>query len=143
MCLPGYWLQRYACIDVLHRDDVRNWCARLRCKHLEELLCLQRKLLVLLRQTRRERKWDLTTWTCERNGVNLILAFTTSTGTIKERGSRDEKGLHKTWLTGCLLTGAKSGLHDVLRSDWRTGLSLGATFLDIGRTFLEKGVTVQ
>ena len=71
--------------------------------------------------------------------MNLTLAFITSTGNVKERGSRDKKGLHKT----CLLIGANSGLHDVLSSDWRTGLSLGAKFLDIGRTVFEKGVTVQ
>ena len=36
----------------------------------------------------------------------------------------------------------KSDLDDVLRSNWHTGLSSGATFLDIGRTVFEKGVTV-
>ena len=30
----------------------------------------------------------------------------------------------------------------VLRSNWHTGLSSGATLLDIGRTVFEKGVTV-
>ena len=57
-------------------------------------------------------------------------------------GSRDKKALHKTWIALCLLIGKKSDLDDVSRSNWHTGLSSGATFLDIGRTVLEKGVTV-
>ena len=57
-------------------------------------------------------------------------------------GSRGKKNLHKTWLTVCLLIGTNSDLHDVLRRNWRTGLSSGAKLLDVGRTVLEKGVTV-
>ena len=30
----------------------------------------------------------------------------------------------------------------MLRRNWQTGLSSGATFLDIGRTVIEKGVTL-
>ena len=93
-------------------------------------------------ETRRGRKWDLTTWTRERNEVNLALTFTISTCNTTEMGSSDKKDLHKTWLTTCLLIGANSELHEVLRSNWHTGLSSGARFLDIGRTVLEKGVTV-
>ena len=47
-------------------------------------------------ETRRGRKRDLTTWTCERNGLNLTLTFTTLTGHTTEMGSRDKKDLHKT-----------------------------------------------
>lgn len=36
----------------------------------------------------------------------------------------------------------KFRLHDALRNNRQTGLSSGTKFLDIGRTVLEKGVTV-
>ena len=74
--------------------------------------------------------------------MNLTLTFTTSAGDTTEMGSRDKKDLHKTWLTVYLLTETNSGLDDVLRSNWHTGLSSGAKFLDIGRKVFEKGVTV-
>ena len=35
-----------------------------------------------------------------------------------------------------------SDLHDALRNNRQTGLSSGTKFLDIGRTVLEKGVTM-
>ena len=57
-------------------------------------------------------------------------------------GSSDKKYLHKTWLTVCLLIGANSDLHDVLRSNWHTGLSSGVRFLETGRTVFETGLTV-
>ena len=56
-------------------------------------------------ETRRERNKNLTTWTRERNGVNLTLTFTTSTGDTTEIGSLDKK---------CLLIVTNSDLHDVL-----------------------------
>ena len=73
--------------------------------------------------------------------MKLALTFTTLTGDTTEMGSSDKKDLHKTWLTACLLIGANSDLH-VLRSNWHTGLSSGARFLDLGRTVSERGVTV-
>ena len=88
-------------------------------------------------ETRRGRTWDLTTWTGERNGVNLALTFTTSTGYTTEMGSHDKKDLCKTWLTVCLLIGTSSELH-VLSINWHTGLSSGATFLDIGSTIYQR-----
>ena len=87
-------------------------------------------------------KWDLTTWIRKRNGVNLALGFTTWTGDTTEMRSSDKKYLHKTWLTVCLLIGEYSDLHTGLRSNWQTGLPLGAKVLDIGRTVFEKGVAV-
>ena len=93
-------------------------------------------------ETRRGWKIHLTTWKRERNGVNLTLTFTTSTGDTTEMKSSDKKDLHKTWLTVCLLTGTNSDLHDVLHSNWHTSLSSGAKFLGIERTVFEKGVTV-
>ena len=42
-------------------------------------------------ETRTGQKRDLTTWTRERDGVNL-----TSTGDTTGMGSRDKKDLHKT-----------------------------------------------
>ena len=64
----------------------------------------------------------------------MALKFTTSTGDTTEMGSSDKKDLHKTWLTVCILIGANSDLHDVLRGNWHTGLSSGARFLDIGNS---------
>ena len=84
-------------------------------------------------ETRRGRNKNLTTWTRERNGVNLTLTFTTSTGDTTGMGSLDKK---------CLLIVTNSDLHDVLRSNWQTGLLSGTNFLDIGRRVFEKGVTV-
>ena len=72
----------------------------------------------------------------------MALKFITSTGDTTEMGSSDEKDLHKTWLTVCILIGANSDLHDVLRCNWHTGFSSGARFLDIGKTNFEKRVTV-
>ena len=92
-------------------------------------------------ETFRGQKWDLTTWTRERNGVKFTLTFTTSTADTTEIGSLNKKDLHKTWLTVCLLIGTNSDLH-VLRYNWHTGLSWRAKFLDIGRRVFEKGVTV-
>ena len=93
-------------------------------------------------ETHKGQKWDLTTWTGERNGLNLTLTFTTSTGDRTEIGSRDKKDLHKKWLKVCLLIKKNSDWHDVLRSNWHTGLSSGATFLNIGTTVFERSVTV-
>ena len=93
-------------------------------------------------ETRRGRDWDLTTRTHELNGVNLTLTFAISTGGTTEMRSRDRKDLHEIWLTVCFLIGRNSDLHDVLRSNWYTGLSSGAKFLDIGRTVFEKVVAV-
>ena len=47
-------------------------------------------------ETRREQKRDLTTWIRERNGVNLTLKFTKSTGDTAGMGPRDKKDLHQT-----------------------------------------------
>ena len=99
------------------------------------------KIVVFKTETRKGRKWDLTTWTRERNGVNLALTFTTSARDTTEMRSREKKDLHKTWLTVCLLNETNSDLH-VLRSNWHNCLSSGAKFLDIGRTVFKKGVTV-
>ena len=93
-------------------------------------------------ETRRGRDWDLTTRTHELYGVNLTLTFAISIGGTTEMRSRDRKDLHEIWLTVCFLIGRNSDLHDVLRSNWYTGLSSGAKFLDIGRTVFEKVVTV-
>ena len=54
-------------------------------------------------ETRRGRTWDLTTWIRERNGMNLALTCTKSTGDTTEMGSSAKNDLHKTWLTECLL----------------------------------------
>ena len=93
-------------------------------------------------ETRRGKKWDLNTWARERNGLKLALTFATPTDDTAEMGSSDKKDLHKKWLRVCLLIGANSDLHDVLRSNWQIGLSSGARFLDVGKTVFEKGVTV-
>ena len=47
-------------------------------------------------ETRRGWKKDLTTWTHERNGVNLTLTFTIPTGDITGIGSCAKKNLRKT-----------------------------------------------
>ena len=43
-------------------------------------------------ETHRGRKWDLTTWARrERNGVNLTLSFTRSTGDTTKMGSLNKR----------------------------------------------------
>ena len=53
-------------------------------------------VLAFKTETRREWKIYLTTWKRERNGVNLTLTFTTSSGDTTEMGSSDKNDLHKT-----------------------------------------------
>ena len=90
-------------------------------------------------ETRRGRKKDLTTWTHEWSGVNLTLKFTTSTNGTRGMGLPDKKYLYKRWLTLCILFVKNSDLHDVLRSNRKTGLFTGTKFLVIARAVLDKG----
>ena len=42
-----------------------------------------------------------------------------------------------------LLIGVNSDLHDVLRSNWPTGFSLGTSFLDIGKTVSQNSAVLE
>ena len=72
----------------------------------------------------------------------MKLRFTTSAGDTTGMESREKKGVHKTWFIVHILIGANSDLHNMLRSNRQTGLSLRTKILDIGKAICEKGVTV-
>ena len=94
---------------------------------------------VFKKETRRGQKRYLNTCTRGRNGVNLTLTFTTSTGDTTGMGSHDKKNLHKMWLT-VAFNRSKIRLTWCVTGNWQTGLSSGTKILDIGKTVFEKDV---
>ena len=96
-------------IEVFYKGDGLDWCVRLYLQIFGGSVVFMVRIVDAFKaETCRIRKKDLNTWTRERNGVNLILTFTTG------MGSRDKKELHKTWLTLCLLIWTNSDFLDVL-----------------------------